>query len=88
MYAKKLKTIFGQVVNDFKANQIQVAKRSFGRRADSKPNSVVAALIERNNRERFLRTLLPSRGTLLVVPSVLIEHWQVRKKNTTGSFWK
>lgn len=54
---------------------MQLAKKSFAR-TTSKPNSSVAALVERNNQIKLQESLTPSRGTLLVVPSVLLEHWQ------------
>jgi hypothetical protein len=65
------------MVDQFKNDQLHAAKKSFAR-ASVKPNSAVAALIEKRNRTLFLQSLVPSSGTLLVVPSVLMEHWQVR----------
>lgn len=53
------------------------ARKSFSN-AKSKPNSRVAALIEEEARQRLLDSLIPSAGTLLVIPPVLMEHWQVR----------
>lgn len=68
--------LFREKVGEFKQKQIHVAKKSFAR-ASAKPNSAVAALVERNNRLKLKNSLVPSSGTLLVVPSVLLEHWQV-----------
>jgi hypothetical protein len=65
------------MVEQFKADQLRAAKKSFAR-ASAKPNSAVAALIEKRDRALFLQSLVPSSGTLIVVPSVLMEHWQVR----------
>jgi hypothetical protein len=64
------------MVDSFKESQLQAAQKAFAR-ASAKPNSAVAALIEQRNRLRFIRSLVPSSATLLVVPSVLMEHWQV-----------
>eukprot|EP00934_Nitzschia_sp_Nitz4_P008343 Nitzschia sp. Nitz4//scaffold59_size112058//100048//103237//NITZ4_004128-RA/size112058-augustus-gene-0.96-mRNA-1//1//CDS//3329555180//8333//frame0 len=62
-------------VDVFKQKQIQIAKTSFSR-ASSKPNSSVAALVDEAHEQKFRDTLIQSSCTLLVVPSVLIEHWQ------------
>ncbi len=62
-------------MDDFKQNQVQSAKKSFGR-ASSKPNSSVAALVALDNKVKLHNALIQSSGTLLVVPSVLLEHWQ------------
>jgi hypothetical protein len=71
-----LSTNFLTLVEEFKAKQIQAAQKSFAR-SSAKPNSAVAALIEEENRKRVLDSLVPSSGTLIVVPGVLMEHWQV-----------
>lgn len=75
--AIKSNEIFRNMVQDLKERKIQVAKKSFAK-ASAKPNSTVAALVVRNNRLKLIKSLAPSSGTLLVVPSVLLEHWQVR----------
>jgi hypothetical protein len=74
--ANRLVGIFHDAVNEFKQKQIQVAKKSFAR-ASAKPNSAVAALVESNSRLKLKNSLVTSSGTLIVVPSVLLEHWQV-----------
>jgi hypothetical protein len=74
--ALRLSTNFLTLVEEFKAKQIQAAQKSFAR-SSAKPNSAVAALIEEENRKRVLDSLVPSSGTLIVVPGVLMEHWQV-----------
>lgn len=75
--AKRLQDMFAKLVAEFKASQVQIAQKSFGR-ASSKPNSAVAALIEENKIKKFKSALIPSSATLLVVPGVLLEHWEVR----------
>jgi hypothetical protein len=74
--ATRLNAVFLKMANNFMQKQIQLAKKSFAR-ASAKPNSTVAALVERNNRIKLQKSLIPSSGTLLVVPGVLLEHWQV-----------
>lgn len=66
---------FVSASEDFKAEQVKIAKKSFSK-ATSKPNSSVAALVERNHRIRLQNALVQTSCTLLVVPSVLLEHWQ------------
>lgn len=75
--AVKSQAVLHNMIHELKERMIQVAKKSFAK-ASSKPNSTVAALVERNNRLKLKRSLAPSSATLLVVPSVLLEHWQVR----------
>lgn len=67
--------VYPNNVIDFKEKMVAAAKKSFAK-ASAKPNSAVAALVERNSRAKLRNALLPSSGTLLVVPSVLLEHWQ------------
>jgi hypothetical protein len=74
--AQRLLIVFRSQINDFKRSQIEVAIKSFSR-ASSKPDSIVAALIEKTNAERLQKALLPSSATLLVVPAVLVDHWMV-----------
>ena len=74
--AQRLTSKFRSLVEQFKLNQINKAQKSFAN-ASSKPNSAVAALIDERNRKKFLESLVPSSGTLIVVPGVLMEHWQV-----------
>eukprot|EP00531_Pseudo-nitzschia_arenysensis_P016846 CAMPEP_0116118160 /NCGR_PEP_ID=MMETSP0329-20121206/1957_1 /TAXON_ID=697910 /ORGANISM="Pseudo-nitzschia arenysensis, Strain B593" /LENGTH=1286 /DNA_ID=CAMNT_0003611771 /DNA_START=219 /DNA_END=4079 /DNA_ORIENTATION=+ len=72
--AERLKTIFRSEINAFKKSQIDIAIKSFSR-ASAKPDSVVAALIQKNNTEQLRKKLLPSSSTLMVVPAVLVDHW-------------
>ena len=75
--ADKLWRLFGVAIKEFKVKELQAAKKSYGR-AQSKPNSSVAALIEKRSRDCFMQSLVASSGTLLVVPWVLMQHWEVR----------
>jgi hypothetical protein len=65
------------MVNNFITIQMRSVKKSFAN-IKSKPNSRVAALVEEVTKKQFLNSLIPSNGTLIVVPSVLLEHWKVR----------
>lgn len=62
---------------EFKQSQMRSARKSFSN-AMSKPNSRVAALVEEENRRKLLASLISSKGTLIVIPSVLLDHWKVR----------
>lgn len=57
--------------------QLRSAKKAFSS-SKSKPKSVVAALVEQESRKKLINTLIPSSGTLLVIPSVLMDHWQTQ----------
>ena len=70
-----METVFLQSVDEFKKKQVQTARKSFGR-TSTKPNSSVAALVELENQTKLQNALIKSSGTLLVVPSGLLEHWQ------------
>ena len=74
--AERLKVTFRNEMNAFKRSQIEIAIKSFSR-ASAKPDSMVAALIQKNNTEKLRKALLPSSGTLMVVPAVLVDHWVV-----------
>jgi hypothetical protein len=74
--AGTLSRVLPGVVNEFKAEQVQSAKKSFSRSC-AKPNSSVAALLERRNYEELLSSLKPTAATLLVVPGALLNHWEV-----------
>ena len=73
--AALLREKFLLAVEEFKVEQVKSAKKSFSR-ATSKPNSSVAALVEKTQRDNLQNALVQSSGTLLVVPSVLLEHWE------------
>ena len=74
--AAALSRVLAGLVNEFKAKQVQSAKKSFSR-SSAKPNSSVAALLERRNYEDLLSSLKPTAATLLVVPGTLLNHWEV-----------
>lgn len=76
--ASRLLVLFRNEIYSFKRSQVDIAMKSFSR-ASSKPDSMVAALIERNNAEKLRKALLPSSGTLMVVPAVLVDHWVVSR---------
>lgn len=82
--AKRLKAIFRSEITAFKRSQIEVAIKSFSR-ASARPDSMVAALIQKNNNEKLRRALLPSSGTLMVVPAVLVDHWMVSCRQASVS---
>jgi hypothetical protein len=71
-----LLTIWRGMVQDLKRTQINSVRKCFAN-TKAKPNSRVAALVEEESRRMHLSSLLPSTGTLIVVPSVLLEHWKV-----------
>lgn len=75
--AMRLLLAFHNQVVEFKRSQIEVAMKSFSR-AGAKPESIVAALVERAHGEKLKSVLLSSAATLLVVPVVLVDHWMVR----------
>ena len=68
---------FAALVAEFKQSQMKSARKCFSN-AKAKPNSRVAAMIDEESHQRLLESLVPSSGTLIVVPSVLVEHWKVR----------
>jgi len=68
---------FRLLVAEFQQSQMRSARKCFSN-AKAKPNSRVAALIEQETQRRHLESLIPSSATLIVVPSVLVEHWKVR----------
>ena len=74
--ALRLLTVFRSRIVAFKTSQVEVATKSFSR-ASSRPDSIVAALVQKTNSEKLKNALLPSSATLLVVPAVLVDHWMV-----------
>jgi hypothetical protein len=66
-----------ELVEEYKDRMLASAKKSFSN-PKAKPNSNLAALIDEAKRLRFIKSLIPSRGTLIVIPSVLMDHWEVR----------
>jgi SNF2-related domain/Bromodomain len=74
--AERLAGRFDGCVREFKKAKARIAKKSFGS-PNAKPNSSVAALVEEANKAQLYKSLISSKSTLLVVPSVLIDHWHV-----------
>jgi len=72
-----LKRTFEGLVAAFKEDQVNKATKTF-QSAQARPNSRVAALLDRHHRANCDEAMLTSHGTLIVVPSVLLDHWQVR----------
>lgn len=66
---------FNDLVRNYKKSQLRSARKSFSSTM-SKPNCAVAALVEKETNSTFLKALMPSASTLLVIPSVLIDHWK------------
>ena len=69
-------SIWQGMVQELKRTQMISVRKCFAN-TKAKPNSRVAALVEEESRKMHLNSLLPSTGTLIVVPSVLLEHWKV-----------
>ena len=65
-----------ELVGAYKARMLASAKKSFSNPL-AKPNSNLASLIEESRRLKFVKSLVSSRGTLVVIPSVLMDHWEV-----------
>ena len=63
---------FEDYFEDFRGRQLQSAINSSKRSKRS-----LGTLISQKKRKDLLHTLLPSKGTLLVVPSTLLQHWEV-----------
>ncbi|CAB9503894.1 F-box protein At3g54460 [Seminavis robusta] len=64
-----------QLIVEFKKEQLG-SLRSSASNAGLKPNSSVAALLQKKAGLEFEKKLLPSSTTLLVIPPGLMEHWQ------------
>jgi hypothetical protein len=65
-----------EILRPFKADQVRSAKKSFSN-ATAKPNSSIAAILEKRAKAEHLDSLLTSKATLLVVPGYLLNHWEV-----------
>lgn len=73
--AYRLSEKFKLHVEMFKSNNVRSAKKSFSS-AVAKPNSSVASILEERSKTKLIDSLVPSSATLLVVPSVLLPHWE------------
>ena len=51
--------------------------RSSASNTSLKPNSSVALLLQKKSAQEFRSSLIQSSSTLLVIPHVLMEHWEV-----------
>jgi hypothetical protein len=77
--AKKLLNRFQQdLLVQFKREQLG-SLRSSASNISLKPNSSVALLLQKKSEQEFQRSLIQSSTTLLVIPNVLMEHWEVRR---------
>lgn len=64
------------IFDEFKKQMLTSAKRSYSS-PRANVSSELAALIEKSKRHRFIKSLVPSRATIIVIPSVLMDHWEV-----------
>ena len=67
-----------KILRTFKTDQVRSAKKSFSN-ATAKPNSSIAAILEKRAKAEHLGSLLTSKATLLVVPGYLLNHWEVSR---------
>lgn len=81
--ADHLIQVWDETITAFKRSQMRSVRRHFSSVA-SKPNSQVATLIDKEKKEKLYRSLVPSSSTLLVVPAVLLDHWQSQIKQHTN----
>jgi Transcription factor involved in chromatin remodeling, contains bromodomain len=70
--AQLLKVKMYAIFHEFREKQLMAA---IG--AAKRSNGTLASLIRQKKQTQLQETLLPSRGTLLVVPHTLVEHWVV-----------
>jgi hypothetical protein len=79
--ARKLLDLFrNHLLVQFKREQLSSVRSSF-LNPGLKPNSSVAVLKQKQSEAEFRKSLLPSSSTLLVIPLVLMEHWQVSARS-------
>lgn len=74
--AKDMLADFKLLLSEFKTSQVQSATKSFSS-SNARPNSSVAAILERKALKEYMDSLIPSAATLLVVPETLLSHWVV-----------
>jgi hypothetical protein len=72
--AEALSDRFKEAIYEFKMLQIRRAER----RSRTNLNSESGALLLKRTHDELLSSLIPSSATLLVVPSTLLKHWEVR----------
>ena len=74
--AKRMQHEFRGLVAELKKKIVLTARKSFSN-SNARPNSSVAAILERKFREEYMSSLVSSCATLLVVPETLLNHWLV-----------
>jgi hypothetical protein len=82
-FTARLKDInedFEKLLSELKAGMVNNAKRRC--LYTNQSGSRVTFLLENISRQKFLKSLVPSSSTLIVIPNVLVEHWQV----SSGSY--
>ena len=70
----------------FKQEQLG-SLRSSASNTSLKPNSSVALLLQKKSEQEFQKSLIQSSTTLLVIPNVLMEHWEVSLWSRTLLCW-
>lgn len=70
--AKKLQNAFQTILETFKMQQMKAALASAKRSTLS-----LGSLVKESRKIEVLKNLLPTGGTLLVVPATLLGHWEV-----------
>lgn len=65
-----------EVLVQFKKEQLGSLRRS-AQNTGLKPNSSVAVLMQQKSTQEFQKSLQHSSSTLVVIPHVLMDHWQV-----------
>mmetsp|Transcript_30726 Transcript_30726/g.46567 ORF Transcript_30726/g.46567 Transcript_30726/m.46567 type:complete len:1349 (-) Transcript_30726:1623-5669(-) len=73
--ACKMLETFASLMRRFKEEQVGKARKSFSNNI-ARPNSSVALLLARQQRNEYMESLLPSASNLLVVPITLLNHWE------------
>ncbi len=70
--AVKILKLFESIFEDFRLQQLTAA---IGAQKRSKQS--LSSLVSESRKTQLLDTLISSRGTLLVVPNTLTDHWEV-----------
>eukprot|EP00557_Chaetoceros_sp_GSL56_P009171 CAMPEP_0176494518 /NCGR_PEP_ID=MMETSP0200_2-20121128/10149_1 /TAXON_ID=947934 /ORGANISM="Chaetoceros sp., Strain GSL56" /LENGTH=1522 /DNA_ID=CAMNT_0017892301 /DNA_START=84 /DNA_END=4652 /DNA_ORIENTATION=- len=68
--AQAMKRKMYAIFHEFRQKQLILATG-----AAKRSNGILGSLIRQKRQNELMETLLPSRGTLLVVPSTLVQHW-------------
>jgi hypothetical protein len=67
---------YESLVVEYKESQLKAARR-YCARARSDRNSLAAVLVKQRASDRLFDSLVPSASTLIAIPAVLMDHWQV-----------